>query len=456
MEKRQRQETTEEDVEPDTTKRVKLNDAKPSNFGVSTEESTKKPSKVGIIYVITCVMLVAVYIGQTTMSIGRRFSSHRGAAKKGKKGLLYEALRTYARDQFQIKLLQTRPIPDGVNSRKFLNPYEKEEMQQHMANGGSLLNTDKGTDESRKVTTQKMLETRKQRNFGKVKTKNPLLRGSVAKHGNSWRFRYYLSGKEHRENYKTQELAIEAQDKQFPINVTALTESKLKVSFAYKLHHPNHELFYIGITTNPLQRRLGGHLSDATNEMTEFHRFIKQNEPNKWLIEPIYTLYNITNTELRIVEEFLIAKYQVLGKIWNESSRPKPQFQQIFRYTETKSRKEKCFSVGVNSSIDEINTKQQAEEHKQEREREKVFGTITFSQKWFGEFQINDKKTLKKSVNINSKYTSEEAKEKVNIWLHEKITEHDKWVALQAQIIIQNSSELFTATEKLVKESLIK
>jgi len=199
MEKKKRKETSAEDAQSNNNKRSKLNDTKQST---NDDLSTEKPSKVGIIYMITCAMLIAVYIGQTTQSIYRRFDKHLSDAKRGEKGLLYDAIKTYARDQFQIKLLQTRPIPDGVNSRKFLNPYEKEEMKKHLDNGGTLLNTDKGTEESRDVTTEKRLETIKQRNIGKVKTKNPLLRGSVAKWGNLWRFVYSLERKQHKENYK--------------------------------------------------------------------------------------------------------------------------------------------------------------------------------------------------------------------------------------------------------------
>lgn len=58
-----------------------------------------------ILYKITNVISNSVYIGITKGSLKRRFYSHKSSAKTGKKTKLYDAMRKYGIDNFEIEPL---------------------------------------------------------------------------------------------------------------------------------------------------------------------------------------------------------------------------------------------------------------------------------------------------------------------------------------------------------------
>ena len=74
-------------------------------------------NNVGRIYVIKNTVNDKVYIGQTKKSLANRFSNHKSAANKGKRYVLYYAMRKYGIDNFYIELLEEVPY-EKLNERE--------------------------------------------------------------------------------------------------------------------------------------------------------------------------------------------------------------------------------------------------------------------------------------------------------------------------------------------------
>lgn len=57
------------------------------------------------LYKITNIISGSIYIGVTKTTIKQRFSSHKCASKRGNPGKLYDAMRSYGIDKFEIEML---------------------------------------------------------------------------------------------------------------------------------------------------------------------------------------------------------------------------------------------------------------------------------------------------------------------------------------------------------------
>lgn len=63
---------------------------------------SNKLQDYGTIYVIMCKINGKEYVGQTTYTIKKRWKDHKSAAKSGKQGKLYDAIREYCPDNFTV------------------------------------------------------------------------------------------------------------------------------------------------------------------------------------------------------------------------------------------------------------------------------------------------------------------------------------------------------------------
>lgn len=74
---------------------------------------------MGYIYKITTTQSNKVYIGQTTNSLEYRFAEHKKNAKLGIKYHLYNAIRKYGEDTFNIELIEQCDNQDLDNREKY-------------------------------------------------------------------------------------------------------------------------------------------------------------------------------------------------------------------------------------------------------------------------------------------------------------------------------------------------
>ena len=78
---------------------------------------------MGYIYKITTTQSNKVYIGQTTNSLEYRFAEHKKNAKLGIKYHLYNAIRKYGEDTFNIELIEQCDNQDLDNREKYWISY---------------------------------------------------------------------------------------------------------------------------------------------------------------------------------------------------------------------------------------------------------------------------------------------------------------------------------------------
>lgn len=76
------------------------------------------------IYVITCKKTTKNYIGQTSKSLKSRLSGHKKDAKRGRKGKLYDDIRLYGIENFDIKLLAS--ASDSIEGQHLEELYIKQ------------------------------------------------------------------------------------------------------------------------------------------------------------------------------------------------------------------------------------------------------------------------------------------------------------------------------------------
>ena len=74
-----------------------------------------------VVYKITNIINSKVYIGLTTQKLHRRFCVHKGRAVRGGSGYLYNAMRKYGIDNFNIETIYiTKDIQDLKNAESVL------------------------------------------------------------------------------------------------------------------------------------------------------------------------------------------------------------------------------------------------------------------------------------------------------------------------------------------------
>ena len=71
----------------------------------------------GSIYIIRNIINDKVYIGQTTQTIGIRFTNHKMASRTGEDTKFYRAIRKHGEDKFYVQLLERVEIKD-LNDRE--------------------------------------------------------------------------------------------------------------------------------------------------------------------------------------------------------------------------------------------------------------------------------------------------------------------------------------------------
>lgn len=110
----------------------------------------------GIVYEITCVVTGKRYIGQTVLTLRKRWNGHVGAAKKGIGWALSEAIRQYGERSFTTKILCE------CESKQELNVKERQFIKEFgtvLPNGYNMTNGGEGPCElTRKLISERTKE----------------------------------------------------------------------------------------------------------------------------------------------------------------------------------------------------------------------------------------------------------------------------------------------------------
>ena len=91
------------------------------------------------VYVITNTVSGSLYIGMTSMALAKRFNSHKDMVRQGKKTPLYDAMRSYGKDNFRIDLyaeLPTRAEAGALEAKLIVEKRETDRIY-NLAPGGS-------------------------------------------------------------------------------------------------------------------------------------------------------------------------------------------------------------------------------------------------------------------------------------------------------------------------------
>ena len=68
-----------------------------------------------LIYLLYCPISGKGYVGQTIMTLGRRWSKHKNSVKRGSQYPIHNAIRKYGSDAFEITILQEVDTIDALN-----------------------------------------------------------------------------------------------------------------------------------------------------------------------------------------------------------------------------------------------------------------------------------------------------------------------------------------------------
>ena len=356
-----------------------------------TRETKKTKVKSGRLHIMRSTKTATIYLGQTTTTVGRRFSHHKGVSKIGRRGALYDAMRMYGHDTFSIAQLGPDiEIPAGEKPKVFLKTFEDKACQEHIKAGFTLFNHDVGTEESKESSKKKLFKTlaaktpeqkrQKIERSQETKKQRGVNRGRIEKRCNDeYVLIYQKNKKEIQMRFLTQHDAKAAQDRMFPKRKRLPPGSK--ISYVYAIRNPKSIKWYAGKTKTPLPSRMSNHRALANDEKDPFHLQLRS-DPDGWQIFPIYVLYNVTAEELSAVETWTIS--QNLESLWNKPERVRKPF--LYKYWYYRyGKKSKKFYLSHGKS------KEDAKQLAIEFQASNPGGTLNYVEQWTAALKLGKK-----------------------------------------------------------------
>ena len=260
------------------------------------------------------------YYGITTGTLSARNAEHIAASEHGD-SKWYVAMRDIGSKSFWIKEVKRVPFPPGTSKAeklKILRVLETQEIARH--DRTTLFNTPheeittkrkttmaKRTSEEKKHTVDRWRESRNHR-------------GSMRQTPScTWCFQWTIDGIARNKTYKTKKEAEYHRDLIYPQKTAVITPQAPR-SFIYEAMSP-HLTYnlkrYRGKTKMTLAERWFEHRRDTRIVNPDaFHKFVNDNQPLKWFLVPILTLYGVSDDDLLAIEAVEIDKIP-LELRWN-------------------------------------------------------------------------------------------------------------------------------------------
>ena len=265
----------------------------------------------GVLYIMFSLLdiLKRIYIGITMQTLNRRKSQHMDASKDGT-SKWHVFMREFPADSWMIekvKLVKFEPGMTTAAKRARLKDHEKKAINNY--NGpGPLLNTTLKEGISKRVTTIKNHTIEEKRLVASRKKDSRNDRGSVKQMpSGNWRFQWTpVNDKRKTATFTSHAELIVFQKLKFP-ETPVYIAPEAELSYVYGITSPHLPYIfeeYRGKTTLTPAQRMSHHraksrkAAKASDTSDRFHKFMGDNQPSKWEIFPIHTLYDVTAEEL--------------------------------------------------------------------------------------------------------------------------------------------------------------
>ena len=396
-------------------------------------ESTSNAWSFGHIYIMWSLVdiLKRLYIGMTRMSLKIRKSMHMCACKHGQ-SKIYVAMRDLGRESFRMKEVTLVPFPPGTTTAekmKILRVMETQEIDRH--DPATLFNTSSEENVSNCAAILSRRTSQDDMIVSERTKRNRNDRGHVEHSSvNSWRFRWTVDHVTKRKTFVSLEAAIAYQDSVFKKKAITPDASR---SFIYRIispHLKDNLKIYTGKTImRYLFKRLGDHRAQIRSGATPFYRFMGDNEPLKWEIIAIHTLYGVSNKELLAIEAMEIAKIPSELR-WNSTPNHIILSQRLWynehHYTCKKGQTVEEFE----SKMNEIVTNDGGDITK-----------IKINKSWVARVCFGGT-TYKKCFSFTKHGGEVKAKTKAEAWLNPLLTKRLKWQTKIANAAIKRSKAL--------------